>query len=148
MNTITRCSVRFLFAKKDFCDFVVWTEVDYHYERIEPDVEFWSEALEHAHVNFMTAVFLELVGKFISRPTQISTNTDSPAEQPQIAVPCVLQPVRTRAEPSSLGILSPKQTNSAESNDTSDKDSDKPICVCQKPYDENFDSVIGFSDWV
>ena len=51
MNTITRCSVRFLFAKKDFCDFVVWTEVDYHYERIEPDVEFWSEALEHTFIN-------------------------------------------------------------------------------------------------
>ena len=132
-------------CKKDFCDFVVWTEVDYHYERIEPDVEFWSEALEHARVIFMTAVLPELVGKFISRPTQISTNTDSLAEQPQTAVPCVLQPVRTPAEPSSSGILSPKQTNSAEteSNDTSEGDSDKPICVCQKPYDENFDSVIG-----
>ena len=143
MNTITRCNVRFSFAKKDFCDFVVWTEVDYHYERSEPDVEYWSELLEHARVIFMTAVFLELVGKFISRPTKISTNTDSQAEQPQTAVPCVLQPVKTRAEPSSSGMLSRKQTNSAESKDTSEGDSDKPICVCQKPYDENFDSVIG-----
>ena len=118
MNTITRCNVRFSFAKKDFCDFVIWTEVDYHYERIEPDVEFWSEALEHARVIFMTVVPQKLVGKFISRPTQISTNTDSPAEQPQIAVPCVPQPVRTPAEPSFSAILSPKQINSAKSNDT------------------------------
>ena len=29
-------------CEKDYCDFVVWTEVDYHYERIEPDVEFWK----------------------------------------------------------------------------------------------------------
>ena len=41
-------------SKAEFCDFVVWTEVDIHIERIVPDSSLWAEMQEKlAHFYYM-----------------------------------------------------------------------------------------------
>ena len=58
-------------CKKDYCDFYVWTEKDYHIERIYPDTEFWSTCVEKSSQFFRLCLLPELVGKFYSRNASI-----------------------------------------------------------------------------
>ena len=58
-----------MFGNKEYCDFYVWTEQDFHYERIYPDIEFWSNCLKKCKDFFRLCLLPELVGKFYSRMT-------------------------------------------------------------------------------
>jgi len=56
-------------CKKQYCDFFLWTEKDYHLERVYPDAEFWQKCLEKASAFFSVCILPELIGKFYSRPS-------------------------------------------------------------------------------
>ncbi|KAK7893342.1 hypothetical protein WMY93_022494 [Mugilogobius chulae] len=61
-------------CERDYCDFVVWTEKDVHFERIEPDELFWQEISSKASVFFDSVILPELVAKFFSR-SAVKDNT-------------------------------------------------------------------------
>ena len=56
-------------CKKQYCDFFVWTEKDFHIERILPDVDVWTKCLDKCNSFFRLCLLPELVGKFHSRDT-------------------------------------------------------------------------------
>ena len=64
-------------CKKDYCDFYVWTEKDYHIERIYPDAEFWSTCVEKSSQFFRQCLLPELVGKFYSRNASTIQSTST-----------------------------------------------------------------------
>lgn len=45
-------------CEKEYCDFVVWTTKNYHFERIEPDTEFWQDISLQAKEFFSKVVLL------------------------------------------------------------------------------------------
>ena len=66
-------------CKKEFCDFIVWTEKDIHIECIEPDSVFWENTSALAKSFFEDKLLPELAGKFYSHsaknvPVQGSTD--------------------------------------------------------------------------
>ncbi|XP_060085336.1 uncharacterized protein LOC132564723 [Ylistrum balloti] len=68
-------------TKREFCDFVVWTEQDMHIERIEPNDQLWQEMSTTAKDFHSIAIMPELVGKFYSHPSRTShaeTRQDGP----------------------------------------------------------------------
>ena len=59
----------------EYCDFIVWTTVDLHVERIECNSQFFNEKLTLANEFFTVAILPELVSKFYSRkPLQTLTD--------------------------------------------------------------------------
>ena len=102
-------------TQRDYCDFVVWTEEDIHYERIYPDESFWMENVSRIKQFFNTAILPELVGKFYSRGSESAGSTSTtPVESPSLLCDPTLD---TSAEPS---ILTPS-TSSTEK-----------FCYCQR----------------
>ena len=63
-----------LVSEKEFCDFIVWTNVDFHCERISVDNEVQAEIVHKAKQFFIKAVLPELVGRASSQPT--TSNAD------------------------------------------------------------------------
>ncbi|XP_060075799.1 uncharacterized protein LOC132555468 [Ylistrum balloti] len=104
-------------CEKEYSDFVVWTNVDYHAERIDVDQELCKEIVKKSSTFFLRAILPELIGKLYSRPLATSSIINS-AEQ------------RTDISPS------------VSVQDTSE-DSNRLICVCQSVYNPDTDSVIG-----
>ena len=49
-----------------FCDFMVWTKVDFHRERILPDDELWSEMKEKLSHFYMTTLGVEILQRLYS----------------------------------------------------------------------------------
>ena len=68
-------------CKKDYCDFYVWTEKDYHIEHIYPDAEFWSTCVRKSSQFLKLCLLPELVGKFYSRNASIIKSTSTCDEQ-------------------------------------------------------------------
>jgi len=67
-----------LVCEKEFCDFIVWTEVDVHAERIGVDSELCSKILNKSKLFFLNAILPELVGKLFSKPSlEMSVTTDN-----------------------------------------------------------------------
>ena len=66
-------------CQKDYCNFVVWTEQDLHFERTVPNHEFWTYTSNMATHFFRDVLLLELVGKFVSRPSSLPADDDSVA---------------------------------------------------------------------
>ena len=65
-------------CERKYCDFYVWTEKDYHVERILPDPNFWNSCAEKSSRFFVLCILPELVGKFYSRETHMLKDvTDS-----------------------------------------------------------------------
>ena len=56
---------------RKYCDFYVWTEKDYHVERILPEPNFWADCIEKCASFFQLCLLPELVGKFYSRETHL-----------------------------------------------------------------------------
>ena len=52
---------------RKYCEFDVWTEKDYHYERVLPDTEFWIKNKNIRESFFRLCLLPELTGKFYSR---------------------------------------------------------------------------------
>ena len=51
-------------AEKKYCDFYLWTEKDWHIERILPNKSFWDDTLSKSREFFQLCILPELVGKF------------------------------------------------------------------------------------
>ena len=49
-----------------FCDFIVWTKVDFHRERILPDDELWSEMNSKLSHFYMTTLGVEILTRLYS----------------------------------------------------------------------------------
>ena len=99
-------------TQRNYCDFVVWTEKDIHFEHIYPDASFWMENISRVKQFFNTAVLPELVGKFYSRGSESGSTPKSPVESPsQSAVDCT----------STSSPLTPSTGNMAK------------FCYCQGP---------------
>ena len=49
-----------------FCDFIVWTKVDLHTERIVPDNDLWSEMKEKLTHFYMTTLGIEILSRLYS----------------------------------------------------------------------------------
>ena len=62
-------------TKRDFCDFVVWTEKSLHYERILPDPDFWQDILKRASQFFLFGILPELTAKFYTSPSPATNLT-------------------------------------------------------------------------
>lgn len=57
-------------CEKEYCDLVIWTKKDIHYERIEPDVELWNTVSAKAQWFHERVILPELVcGMFSKRNT-------------------------------------------------------------------------------
>jgi hypothetical protein len=68
----------------EFCDFILWTELDIHIEHILPD--FWEEVVIQATKFFYIGILPEIMGKWYTKPV-IPTKanhelTDSEREGP------------------------------------------------------------------
>ena len=59
-----------------FCDLFVWTDKDYHIERIWPNKSMWSIIIEKCRLIFNVAILPELIGKFFSRETNYCINNN------------------------------------------------------------------------
>lgn len=113
-------------CEKEFCDFIVWTEVDFHAERISIDNEFCNNIVKKARSFFINAILPELVGKLFSRPSVETVTANSCAR--------VMN---------SLSLSTSTPTNSAQSDNLSCESSDLVICICQTVYKPDKDDVIG-----
>ena len=60
-------------AQRSYCDFVVWTKEDIHVERIYPNESFWVENVSKVKHFFVSSVLPELVGKFFSWASNVSS---------------------------------------------------------------------------
>ena len=58
-------------TKRDYCDFVIWTEKSLHCERILPDEDFWQSALKRATQFFQFGILPELLCKFYTSVSPI-----------------------------------------------------------------------------
>ena len=67
-------------TQRNYCDFVVWTEEDIHFECIYPDESFWIENVTRVKQFFNAASLPELVGKFHSRGSESGSTPNSPVE--------------------------------------------------------------------
>ncbi|XP_069139431.1 uncharacterized protein [Argopecten irradians] len=56
-------------CEMEFSDFIVWTNVDYHAERICLDAEICSEMVKKSSKFFTHSILPELIGKLYSRPS-------------------------------------------------------------------------------
>ena len=56
---------------REYCDFIVWTKNDIFVERIHPDAAFWRTNIPRAETFFRTAILLEIIGRFYSRPAEV-----------------------------------------------------------------------------
>lgn len=121
-------------CKKEFCDFVVWTEEDIHIECIEPDDEFWESASLIAKRFFTTSLLPELTGKFYSRQL---VHISSP-KQPEQTAACsqvskhanVLTPLH------GLSSKLDKETPGCNSKTCTEKKSitdEETWCLCNQP---------------
>ena len=118
-------------CEKEFCDFIVWTEVDFHAERINIDNEFCKTMLEKSELFFKHAILPELIGKIFSRPT-LGTNTDVNLDT-------------NLATGSALPVTQESCVDQSLSNCTTDKDSTEDnliICTCRTVYRPDKDNVI------
>ena len=64
-------------CKKEFCDLIVWTKIDYHVVRIYPDSMHWSKLVEKAQIIFENGVLPELIGKCFTRVSALTVSTTS-----------------------------------------------------------------------
>ena len=69
-------------TQMNYCDFVVWTEEDIHFERIYPDESFWMENISRVNQFFNAVILPELVGKFYSQGSESTSTPKSPVESP------------------------------------------------------------------
>lgn len=68
-------------SKTSYCDFYVYTNKDYHIERILPDTILWKKCNEKCEVIFKYTILPELVAKYFSRDIAVSretTNSNKP----------------------------------------------------------------------
>ena len=153
-------------SKKDYCDFVIWTNEDFHSERIEPDNEFWNEASNKAREFFVKVVLLELVGKYYSRPASykpqdipgtsgaICKDTENIQSKTQISQPP--KPKKSVTTKKKKTVVNDQHRKKCESNVLKSLDNSNlntqnihndsfqgKVCVCQMDYDPEFDDVIG-----
>lgn len=79
-----------LLCDKEFCDFIVWTSVDFFSERIAINSDFCHDMVEKSKRFFKAAILPELVGKLFSKPmsTPLSA-TDAVASGTQSAEPLI-----------------------------------------------------------
>ncbi len=118
-------------CQKEFCDFVIWTEQDFHIERIEPDHDFWIDVSSKAEMFFNNVILLELVGQYFSRPSQAPWSTKDT---------CI-----TDCQPShenQPGTSTTHCTTEMNQNNIQSADTRPVICICNKRYDPTDDSVI------
>ena len=62
---------------RKYCDFYVWTEKGYHFERVFPDTEFWTKNKNICESFFRLYLLLELTGKFYSRTITVLYSMDN-----------------------------------------------------------------------
>ena len=105
---------------KQFCDFVVWTQTDFHKERISKNEDFCRYILNASQKFFVTAVLPELVGKFYSRPESCQSSVDKTKGER-----CDQQTINESLKPI---------------------DKDRVICICKTPYAPSGDNVIQCSN--
>ena len=55
-------------TKRSYCDFFVWTEKDFHHERIRFDARFFENCLEESKKFFKHCILIEVLGKFYTVP--------------------------------------------------------------------------------
>lgn len=60
--------LQLLVSKLQFADFVVWTPMDIHIERVQPDITFLTESLITVKELYVTAILPELLAKWFTRP--------------------------------------------------------------------------------
>ena len=78
---------------KEYCDFIVWTNEDFHLERVGVDSELCNEIIIKSTNFFLKAVLPELVGKFFSRvPLQLmSSSSQEPNSTNAAELICICQ---------------------------------------------------------
>lgn len=64
-------------SKRNYCDFVLWTNKDLHIERIFPDDKFWLTCVDSVKLFFETSILVELLGKFYTRTSKQTISTPS-----------------------------------------------------------------------
>ena len=64
-------------CNRKYCDFFMWTNKDYHIERIVPDKHLLSSIIDKCQYIFRVAILPELVGKFFSRVKSATTENYS-----------------------------------------------------------------------
>ena len=64
-------------CNRKYCDFFMWTNIDYHIERIVPDKDLLSSIIDKCQYIFRVAILPELVGKFFSRVESATTENYS-----------------------------------------------------------------------
>ena len=97
-------------TQRNYCDFVLWTEEDVHFERIYPDESFWMENISRVKQFFNAAILPELMGKFYSRGSESGSTPKSQVE--------------------SQSAVDPTSTSSLLSLSTGDM---AKFCYCQGP---------------
>jgi len=58
-------------TKSGYCDFVVWTNMDAHVERIQPDTDLFHTALQKVETFFKCCVLPDILGKWYTRSVEI-----------------------------------------------------------------------------
>ena len=105
-----RCNASFFCTQRNYCDFVLWTEEDVHFERIYPDESFWMENISRVKQFFNAAILPELMGKFYSWGSESGSTPKSQVE--------------------SQSAVDPTSTSSLLSLSTGDM---AKFCYCQGP---------------
>ena len=54
-------------CKKKYCDFFIYTEKDYHIERIFPDIKLWEDIIKECEIKFKHLILPELAAKYFTR---------------------------------------------------------------------------------
>ena len=62
---------------RKYCDFYVWIEKDYHFERVFLDTEFWTKNKNICEIFFRLCLLPELTGKFYSRTNTVLYSMDN-----------------------------------------------------------------------
>ena len=62
---------------RKYCDFYVWTEKDYHFERVFPDTEFWIKNKNICESFFRLCLLPEVTGNFYSRTKTVLYSMDN-----------------------------------------------------------------------
>lgn len=137
-------------CEKEYCDFVMWTNKDYHCERIEPDTEFWNTICAQAKIFFEKVVLLELVGKFFSKPAKLAMSSTCILKETQnksLTGASNTNSKQAKVQDVTSTLSSVKETQNVTKPSESDAELDDSfqgkMCICQADYDPDFDSVIG-----
>jgi putative phage-type endonuclease len=137
-----------LITEKEFCDFVVWTQEDMTVQRIEPDQDSHDEIVTKSTNFFVQVVLPEIMGNFVTRDMLESKKKKADENAQKSGEKSDENKIKLKDKLQQIAVLKPTENVQHEQNkvDSEAKKDCEIICLCQKPYDENEDDVIGCDD--